>query len=67
MTMETEEQMKARIDALSLYDLMCCHRFAPVGDPRMRGAEGEYRILRMLELREQNEAGWTATSKILGW
>lgn len=64
--METEEQMKARIDAQDIYALLHTHRFAPLGDPRFRGAEGDYRMKRLAELRAADPNEYVRVSKLLG-
>lgn len=65
--METAEQIRARVDAMSMERLIRDNRFAPVGDPRFRGEEGEYRITRLAQLRQQDPAGYVAASKFVGW
>jgi len=58
----TPEQ-KAEIDAMSQYDLCRMWRFAPVGEPLLRGDTGDYFAKRLEEL-----GGFTPEiSKRLGW
>lgn len=59
---------KSRIDALTYEELLHDHRFAPVGDPRYQGEEGEYRMNRLRELRSELSKGEHArASKAIGW
>lgn len=62
-----DEQTKAKIDALSVEELLRQHRFAPAGDPRYQGEEGDYRMKRLAELRSQDNAAYVAASKSIGW
>jgi hypothetical protein len=64
---ELTPELKARIDAIPLYDLFRTHRFAEPGDPRFQGAEGEYRCKRLAELRDKDPAAYVLASKTIGW
>jgi hypothetical protein len=58
----TEDQ-KARIDAMSQYELCSMWRFAPTGEPLLQGDTGEYFSKKLVE-----KGGFTpAISKQLGW
>lgn len=61
------EEKKKEIDALSVRQLLSQHRFSPVGDPRYQGEEGEYRVARLAQLRDQDNAAYVAASKSIGW
>lgn len=58
---------KARIDLLSVYQLLETVRYAPVGDERMSGEAGDYWLRRLTEVRAQNEEAYVAASKEIGW
>lgn len=60
-------EKRAEIDALSIGELLYDQRFAPAGDPRFVGAEGDYRMKRLQQLRSQDPAAYVAASKCLGW
>ena len=60
-------ETKAKIDSLSIHDLLFAQRFAPVGDHRFQGAEGEYRMKRLSELRSNNPDAYVSASKEIGW
>jgi hypothetical protein len=64
---ETEEAIRARVDAESLPTLLSRHRFLPSEDPRVQGYEGAYRINRIRDLREPDHEGYVAASKAVGW
>jgi hypothetical protein len=60
-------EMKARIDAMTLVDLLRHWRFAPCGDPLFVGDIGGYFQDRInKERRKQGGAAWTAASKEVG-
>lgn len=61
------ETLKQKIDALSVQELLSVQRFAPVGDPRFQGEEGQYRMARLAELRSQDNAAYVSASKSIGW
>ena len=61
------EKTKAAIDELSVEELLRQHRFAPIGDSRYQGEEGEYRMKRLAELRSQDHLAYVAASKRIGW
>ena len=60
-------EIKVQIDALSVYDLLYAHRFASVGDPCFQGEQGEYRMRRLAELRNQDNDAYVRASKDMGW
>ena len=62
----TDEQ-KRWIDKATLHQLLGKWRFAPVGDPLVRGEVGEYFSKVMAEKRSADPSGWTQASKALGW
>ena len=64
--MFTPEQ-KQEIDALSIHDLLKAQRFGPAGDSRFQGEEGAYRIDRLKDLRDADNAAYVRASKSLGW
>ncbi len=45
------KQDKETIDNLTVEQLLRQHRFAPPGDARYQGEEGDYRMRRLAELR----------------
>jgi len=63
MTPET----KAQIDSYGVYRLLHDNRFAPIGDPRFQGEEGEYRMKRLAEVRAQDNDAYVRASKDMGW
>ena len=63
MTPEKQQE----IDALSILDLLRAQRYASVGDPRFKGAEGTYRMDRLADLRSRDNAAYVRASKSLGW
>jgi len=63
MTPET----KNAIDKLSIAELLGAQRFAPIGDPRFQGEEGQYRMERLAELRSQDGTAYVRASKTIGW
>ncbi len=65
--MELTEELKAKIDAMTHYELLDKIRYAKVGDPLMQGDSGGYVILRREILRQRDPAGAVADSKALGW
>ncbi len=58
MMMTMDEETKKQIDQLSLVELFSQHRFAPIGDPRYQGDEGEYRVARLAELRSKDPGAY---------
>ena len=60
-------ELKAYIDSLDVMSLLHTHRFAPGGDPRFQGAEGEYRVKRLAELRDKDPGAYVSASKAIGW
>lgn len=60
-------QEKEAIDNLTVEQLLRQHRFAPAGDPRYQGEEGDYRVARLAKLRSADPAAYTAASKNIGW
>jgi len=60
-------EKKAEIDSYGVYRLFYDHRFAPIGDPRFRGEEGEYRIRRLIEVRAKDNDAYVRASKDIGW
>lgn len=58
---------KAKIDSMTLYDLLLAWRNAPVGDPRFQGEHGQYWAQRMSQLRNEDNNAWVAASKAIGW
>jgi hypothetical protein len=67
MSAEIPEHRKRAIDGMTVDQLLFDQRFAPVGDPRFRGAEGEYRMKRLADLRSQDPAAYVSASKSIGW
>lgn len=67
MNMTLPDYRKRAIDAMTIDQLLYDHRFAPAGDPRFQGAEGDYRIKRLTELRRMHSASFVAASKSIGW
>jgi hypothetical protein len=59
-------EMKAKIDAMSLDEMLTLNRFAPIGHPIFLWDTGEYFLQRMNKLREADPAGWVAASKAAG-
>jgi len=60
------QSMKDKIDALTIFELLETHRFAPAGDERFQGEEGKYRVKRLAELRDKDNAAYVSASKSLG-
>lgn len=59
---------KAKIDAMSYYDLLKGWRFAPVGDPLFQGETGDYYAQVMAKKRvEVGPDAHTGISKEIGW
>ncbi len=58
-----DPEMKARIDAMSRYEMAAKWRFAPVGDPLFQGAAGDYFSARFKALGGMSPS----ISKSLGW
>ena len=62
----TDEE-KARIDRMSLYDMLYRWRFSPIGSFQDSDPKSDYFIKVMQERREADPAAWTAVSKAVGW
>lgn len=60
-------EIKAQIDALSIYDLLFGIRFGPEGDIRFQGERGTYWMNRYAELRAQDNDACVRASKDMGW
>lgn len=59
-------ERKAEIDAIPYESLLHSLRYAPAGDPRWCGEEGQYRMDRMRVLRDGG-ADHVGASKRIGW
>ena len=62
-----DKETKEAIDRLTVEQLLMQHRFAPAGDLRYQGEEGDYRVRRLTKLRTADPAAYTAASKNIGW
>jgi hypothetical protein len=60
-------EKKAEIDRLGVYTLLHDNRFAPIGDPRFQGEEGEYRMERLAYVRSLDNDAYVRASKDMGW
>jgi hypothetical protein len=61
-------ELKAEIDKLNVCQLLSAQRFSPIGDPRFKGEEGEYRMKRLFEVLEhEGNDAFVSASKSLGW
>lgn len=56
-----------QIEAMSLYDMLKMWRFAHVGTFQAGDPVSDAFIKRMIDLKNENPAGWVAASKSLGW
>ena len=65
--MELTEDLKAKIDAMSLEELMRKWRFAPAGDPMFQGESGQYYAHRLARLKAENHEAAVGASKRIGW
>jgi len=65
--MKLTNELKTKIDAMSVYTLLCKQRFAPAGDPFYEGESGKYAMNRLADLRSQDNNAYVAASKELGW
>jgi hypothetical protein len=65
--MDLTPEVKQKIDAMNICELLSKWRFAPVGDPIFQGETGAYWGRRLAELREQDFHLYTRASKELGW
>ena len=63
--MPMNEALKAQIDSLTYEELLRSMRFAPAGDPRWCGEEGQYRMDRMHRLLAEG-ADHVGASKRIG-
>jgi hypothetical protein len=62
------EKDKIWIDTASYLDLFRRWRFAPAGDPILRGATGAYYAAVMAQRRKEvGDAEHTRISKLIGW
>lgn len=64
--MKLTPELKARIDSLSVFDLLERVRRAPIGDPTFQGEVGEYWLKRLAEKRSEDNAAYVAASKAIG-
>jgi hypothetical protein len=62
-----DKATKEAIDKMTVQEMLRLHRFAPAGDLRFQGEEGDYRMARLAELRSEDPAAYTAASKNIGW
>lgn len=62
-----EQSKKEQIDRMTVRQLLLDHRFAPAGDPRFQGDEGDYRGKRLAELRSEDNDAYVRASKSIGW
>lgn len=65
--MDLTDEMKARIDRLSHYDLLKKIRFAKIDDLEMRGTTGEYWLQTYRRKRDENLLQAIEDSNKLGW
>ncbi len=65
--MKLTPEIKARIDAKDMTELLRSWRTSPVGDPMFTGESADYWLKRMNGLRAENEAAWVVASKEIGW
>lgn len=65
--MNLTPENKARIDSLTLEQLLERWRNAPVGDPKFQGETGAYWGARMTALRNERPADFISASKSIGW
>ena len=66
MAMTTE--LKQKIDAMSVEDMLRKSRFAPLGDPLFTGESGEYFFRAMNKKKDAlPEGDWSRISKCVGW
>jgi len=65
--MDLTPENKAKIDAMTVMQLLDRVRFAPVGDPWFQGETGEYWLSRLNALRAMDPMAYVAASKALGW
>ena len=66
--MKLTEEMKAKIDIMSLREMLAKQRFAPIGDPLFQGDIGDYFLKVMRE--KKNAIGndeWSNISRSVGW
>lgn len=61
------QEVKERIDNMTVGDLLLDNRGCKPGDVRYQGEEGKYRVDRLAELRSEDEAAYVRASKAIGW
>ena len=65
--MKLTPELKAKIDAKNVVQLLSGWRFTPAGDPMFQGESGDYWGKRLAELRDADPGAYVAASKSLGW
>lgn len=62
-----DEEERAAVDAMSVEELLRSVRFTAPGAPEFQGARGQYRLRRLGQLRDSDQAAYVAASKSIGW
>ena len=66
--MKLTEEMKAKIDIMSLREMLAKQRFASIGDPLFQGDIGEYFLKVMREKKSAiSNDEWSNISRSVGW
>ena len=66
--MKLTEEMKTKIDIMSLREMLAKQRFASIGDPLFQGDIGEYFLKVMREKKSAiSNDEWSNISRSVGW
>lgn len=65
--MDLTPELKQKIDAMTIYELLRAWRFSEVGNALFQGDSGVYFSARMRTVRDKDNAAYVSASKKLGW
>lgn len=65
--MKLTKEVKEKLDAMTIRDLLYIYRFAPIGDLLFEGDSAIYFKSLLQKLRDADPVGYTKASKSIGW